>query len=83
MKSLLKKYKDLAKNLIAVKTEQGEKEKKQMMDKLQRWGLIQTGAELDDVLGLEVKDIMELILSNVRVREERLGDFRAQRASNA
>ncbi|MFX0206764.1 MAG: hydantoinase B/oxoprolinase family protein [Candidatus Hodarchaeota archaeon] len=31
--------------------------------------------------GKEVKDIMELILSNVRVREERLGDFRAQRAS--
>ncbi|MFX0123471.1 MAG: hydantoinase B/oxoprolinase family protein [Candidatus Hodarchaeota archaeon] len=31
--------------------------------------------------GKEVKDIMNLILSNVRVREERLGDFRAQRAS--
>lgn len=31
--------------------------------------------------GKEVKDIMKLILSNVRVREERLGDFRAQRAS--
>ncbi|UCG04331.1 MAG: hydantoinase B/oxoprolinase family protein [Candidatus Heimdallarchaeota archaeon] len=31
--------------------------------------------------GKEVKDIMELILSNVRIREERLGDFRAQRAS--
>jgi N-methylhydantoinase B len=31
--------------------------------------------------GKEVKDIMELILANVRVQEERLGDFRAQRAS--
>ncbi len=31
--------------------------------------------------GKEVKDVMRLILSNVRVQEERLGDFRAQRAS--
>lgn len=31
--------------------------------------------------GNEVKDVMKLILSNVRVKEERLGDFRAQRAS--
>ncbi|UCE13456.1 MAG: hydantoinase B/oxoprolinase family protein [Candidatus Heimdallarchaeota archaeon] len=31
--------------------------------------------------GREVKDVMKLILSNVRVQKERLGDFRAQRAS--
>lgn len=31
--------------------------------------------------GNEVKDVLRLILSNVRVKEERLGDFRAQRAA--
>ncbi|WP_455140908.1 hydantoinase B/oxoprolinase family protein [Candidatus Hodarchaeum mangrovi] len=31
--------------------------------------------------GKEVKDIMNLILANVRVKSERLGDFRAQRAA--
>ena len=31
--------------------------------------------------GKEVTDILNLILSNVRVKEERLGDFRAQRAA--
>lgn len=31
--------------------------------------------------GEEVKDVMRLILSNVRVEKERLGDFRAQRAA--
>lgn len=31
--------------------------------------------------GKEVVDIMNMILSNVRVKEERLGDFRAQRAA--
>ncbi len=31
--------------------------------------------------GNEVSDVMKLILSNVRVKSERLGDFRAQRAA--
>jgi len=43
-------------------------------------GLIIPPVKLYD-RGKEVKDIMKLLLSNVRVREERLGDFRAQRAS--
>jgi len=68
MGSVLKKYKDLAKKLIAVKTSQGEKEKKQMMDKLQKWGLIQVGAELDDVLSLDVKDIIERRLQSLVFR---------------
>ena len=55
MDSVLKKYKDLAKKLIAIKTVQGEKEKAQIMDKLQRMGLIQAGAELDNVLDLASK----------------------------
>ncbi|MBR9683281.1 30S ribosomal protein S4 [Candidatus Woesearchaeota archaeon] len=69
MKSILKKYKDLAKQLIAVKTSQGEKEKEQMVDKLQRWGLIGAGAELDAVLGLEVKDILERRLQSLVFRK--------------
>jgi N-methylhydantoinase B len=31
--------------------------------------------------GKEIKDIMNLLLANVRVKKERLGDFRAQRAA--
>ncbi len=57
--SFLKKYKNIAKQLIASQTEQGLKEKKQMMDKLNRLGLLSVNAELDDVLSLEVKDILE------------------------
>ena len=69
MDSVLKKYKDLAKKLIAVKTIQGEKEKAQMMDKLQRMGLIQPGSELDDVLDLQIKDIMERRLQSLVFRQ--------------
>ncbi len=57
--SLLKKFKDTAKKLVAVKTAQGEKEKKQLADKLQRYGLMQPGGALDDVLSLQLKDILE------------------------
>ncbi|MFX0013757.1 MAG: hydantoinase B/oxoprolinase family protein [Promethearchaeota archaeon] len=43
-------------------------------------GLIIPPVKLYD-RGNEVKDIIKLILSNVRVQQERLGDFRAQRAA--
>ncbi len=66
--SFLKKYKDLAKQLISIKTAQGEKEKAQMLDKLQRIGLIQAGAELDDVLDLNVRDVMERRLQSLVFR---------------
>jgi len=57
--SFLKKYKDIAKKLIADPTEQGAKEREQMLTKLKKLGLISQTAALDDVLGLEVKDILE------------------------
>lgn len=67
--SFLKKYKGIAKRLIAAYTPQGEKEKKQMMDKLQKLGLLQTGAELDDVLSLELKDVLERRIQSVVFRK--------------
>lgn len=69
MNSILKRYKDTAKKLIAIRTKQGEKERKQMMEKLQQQGLINAGAELDDVLSLEVKDILERRLQSLVFRK--------------
>lgn len=43
-------------------------------------GLIIPPVKLYD-RGKELKDVMNLILANVRVKKERLGDFRAQRAA--
>ena len=57
--SFLKQYKDLAKKLIASTSVQGAKEKDQMMAKLQRLGLLTTGATLDHVLSLQLKDVLE------------------------
>jgi small subunit ribosomal protein S4 len=67
--SFLKKYKDIAKRLIADKTAQGEKEKTQMMDKLQRYGLLQAGASLDNVLSIQLKDVLERRIQSVLFRK--------------
>jgi len=67
--SFLKKYKDIAKKLIANKTAQGEREKGQMMDKLQRYGLLKAGSVLDDVLSIQLKDILERRLQSLVCRK--------------
>ncbi len=67
--SFLKKYKDIAKKLIAAHTEQSEKEKTLMMNKLQRLGLLQASAEIDHVLSLELKDVLERRLQSLVFRK--------------
>ena len=67
--SFLKKYKNLAKKLIARKTVQGEKEKEQVLQKLQELGLLSDGANLDQILSLEVKDILERRLQSIIFRK--------------
>lgn len=67
--SLLKKYKNIAKKLIAKKTEQGEKEKQQVLKKLQDLGLLSAGADLDSILGLELKDVLERRLQSIVFRK--------------
>jgi small subunit ribosomal protein S4 len=67
--SFLKKYKNMAKSLIANETVQGEKEKNQMLDKLQRLGLLSEGVGLDSVLSIEIKDVLERRLQSVICRK--------------
>ena len=63
--TFLKKYKDLAKKLIATKTAQAEHEKKLVLTKLQKYGLLPAGASLDQILSLETKDILERRLQTI------------------
>lgn len=63
--SLLRKYNGNAKKLIASRTAQSEVEKIQLLTKLQRLGLLQEGARLEDVLSLSTKDFMERRLQSV------------------
>ncbi len=56
--SKMKNFSDQAKKLIAAKGTQAEKERKQLMEKLNKLGFIQKNANLDDVLGLKLRDFL-------------------------
>jgi len=55
----LKGFADQAKRLTALRTEQAQKEKKQLLARLSRIGILSTGAVLDDVLALNVKNLLD------------------------
>lgn len=59
MVSLIKGFKTQAKSLIASQTEQGEKERKQLIAKLARLNLVSETANLDDVLDLKIESVFE------------------------
>lgn len=63
--SLLKNFASQAKKLIAIKTSQGEKEKKQLFQRLEKLGLLQQGAALENVLELTLKDILDRRLQTI------------------
>ncbi|MBU1644134.1 MAG: 30S ribosomal protein S4 [Nanoarchaeota archaeon] len=67
--SFLKKYKNIAKKLIAKKTTQGEKEKAQVLTKMQHLGLLPAGADIEQILGLQLKDVLERRLQSIVYRK--------------
>jgi len=64
-KSLLRKYTNQAKRLVNLETKQAEKEKEQVLTKLHKLGLIKKTSNLDDVLSLALKDILERRLQTI------------------
>ena len=68
--SFIKKYRDIAKRLIATRTlAQAQKEKEQILGKLQDLGLLSSGAELEQILGLELKDVLSRRLQSIVYRK--------------
>jgi len=63
--SLLKKFTENAKTLIPKQTTQAEKEKEQLLSRLARLGLMPTGSQIEEVLGLTIGDILERRLQSV------------------
>ncbi len=68
--SFLRKYKKIAKGLIATKTQQAAKEKEQVLAKLKRLGILPSTGTLDQILTLEVKDVLNRRLQSVVYRKE-------------
>jgi len=63
--SKLKSFKDQSKNLAAGTGKQVEKEKKQLLQKLQRISLLSSEQELNEVLGVGVSDLSERRLQTI------------------
>ena len=58
MQSKLRNFLDQTKKLVALTSKQADKERQQLLAKVQRIGLLSAGAPLADILGLKVNDIM-------------------------
>jgi len=69
MQSLLREFTSQAKKLSTATTEQGKKEKEQLIKKLFRLGLIKENAQLDDILNLGLNDILERRLQTILFRK--------------
>ena len=68
--SKLKNFAKQAKKLIAARGPQAELEKKQLLNKLARLGLIKKGASIDDVLSITIKDLLERRLQTIVYRKK-------------
>lgn len=68
-RSKLKTFADLAKKLIAARGTQAEKERQQLLTRLARLGLVKQGAQLDDVLGIQLRNILERRLQTMVFRK--------------
>jgi len=58
-KTLLSKYRGIGRSLLGMSAGERSKQEKQLMDRLQRIGILPEEAELDDVLDMTLEDILE------------------------
>lgn len=63
--SRLKNYADQAKRLIAAQGKQAELERAQLISKLGTFGLVKPNAQMDDVLSLNIKHLLDRRLQTV------------------
>jgi len=69
MRTFVKKASNEAKKLIPLRTEQAEKERKLLMDRLVSLGLLPKGSILTDILNLEIRHILERRLQTIIFRK--------------
>ncbi len=70
MDSLLRKFLNRAKTLIAERSLQAELEKKQLLERLYSLGLLKKDSKIEDVLNLALKDVMERRLQTLLCRKQ-------------
>lgn len=63
--TLLRRIKEQARRLISAETEQAKKEEKQLIEKLVKLNLVGDKAEVDDVLGVDFKKLLDRRLQSL------------------
>lgn len=79
MKTFIKNSSDMAKKLIVARGDQAGIEKKQLISKLSKLGLLKADATTNEVLNLKPKDVLERRLQTVIVRKGLANSFRQAR----
>jgi small subunit ribosomal protein S4 len=69
MESLLRKFAFQAKKLLTSRSQQAEQEQKALLSKLHSFALTSANAQLDDVLALQLKNVMERRLQTLVLRK--------------
>ena len=69
IQAFLKKYKNIAKRLNADKSEQGQKEAAQVLSKLHLLGLLPVDPQLNMILNIQEKDVLERRLQSLVCRK--------------
>lgn len=69
IQTLLRNFRRQARHLLAASGPQAELEAKQLLVRLRRLGLVGEGATLDDVLGLDIKNLLERRLQTLIYRK--------------
>ncbi len=62
---LLRRWRELAKQTVVLAGERQASESKILLDKLRKYGVIKEDSDIDDVLALSIKDILEKRLQTI------------------
>lgn len=69
MQSILRKFRAQARRLIPLTDKQAQLEKKQLLTRLALLGLVKDNAQIEDVLALKIKDVLERRLQTLVLRK--------------
>jgi len=64
-KTALSRFREIARSLLGMSTQERQKTEKQLLDRLNRLGILPETAALDDVLDLSLEDILERRLQTI------------------
>ncbi|MEM2954610.1 MAG: 30S ribosomal protein S4 [Candidatus Nanoarchaeia archaeon] len=68
-RAILRRWQDLAKKIIGMPAAEREKAQKILIEKLQKYGFLEEKVDIDNVLSLKLKDILERRLSTILVKK--------------